>query len=428
MVAAAPTSEVSVASWRSRVLPPLAVSAVAFTALVARRPEALFRSEFSFEGGSVFYAGTYFGSVPEILFRPYAGYQHLLARVISFLERVVPVQMAPLASHIVALALIAGLAAFIASDRLRTLVPSRGARLALAGLLVVLPNVQESAGVVGDIQRYIPIYLLALSLVPPPVSRWGRRLELAWLAVISISGPFAAFMQPIFWWRAWKRRDSYSISMVVILAAGAVVQLLSIAIDGRHAANLADPITLARIWAFRDIAGGFLGQTVTYHAILAGVPMLVGVLVTVVLAVCLVWLWWKALPLLPRAYVGYTWLVFATTPFFAQTEGVGLMANPAAANRYFLAPAAMTAIVVFAGYVRLRRPPERWVALLAAIALAVGIGGDLRLPVMPFQDWAHRSACIGGRQPCVVPVFEAPIWDILWPGSGGTWVQPRPGG
>jgi hypothetical protein len=428
MVSAAPTSGVAVPSWQARVLPPLGVAAGAFALLVARRPEALFRSEFSFEGGSVFYAGTYFGSVPEILFRPYAGYQHLLARLISFLERIVPVQLAPLASHIVALALIAGLAAFIASDRLRTIVPSRGARLALAGLLVVLPNVQESAGVVGDIQRYIPIYLLPLSLVPPPVSRVGRRLELSWLAIISISGLFAAFMQPLFWWRAWKRRDRYSLSIVAILALGAVVQLLSIAIDGRHPANLADPVTLARIWVFREIVGGVMGQTVTYHAILAGIPIFVGFLVTILLSVVLVWLWWRALPPVPRAYVGFTWMVFAIVPFFAQTEGVGLIANPAAANRYFLAPAAMSAIVIFAGYVRLRRWPGRWVALVGAVALAVGIGGDLRLPVMPYQDWADRSACIGGPQPCVVPVFETPTWSIVWPGSAGTWVQPRPGG
>jgi len=428
MVDAQVATKAAVIPSRSDVIRLLVIAGAAFVALVARRPEALFRSEFSFEGGSVFYAGTYFGSVPEILFRPYAGYQHMLARLISFTERLVPVQLAPLVSHLVCLALLAGLAAFIASDRLRSVVPSQAARVALAGLLVVLPNVQESEGVVGDIQRYIPIFLLAICLVPAPASRWGRRLELASIAILSVSGLFAALMEPLFWWRAWKQRDKYSTAMVAILAIGAVIQLISIAVDGRRPANLADPGSLVRIWVFRDIAGGFLGQTITYQAILAGVPLVVGIIVTVGLATCLLWLWWKALGPLPRAHVGFTWLVFATTPFFAQTEGVGLIANPAAANRYFLVPGAMTAIVVFAGYLRLRRMPQRWVALVGAAALAIGIGGDLRLPVMPFENWAGNSACIGGPQPCVVPVFETPVWDIVWPGSGGHWVQPRPGG
>jgi len=428
MAEASATAAAENLSTRSRVVPLLAVAAAAFVVLVARRPEALFRSEFSFESGSVFYAGTYFGSIPEILFRPYAGYQHLLARLISFAERLVPVQLAPLMSHLLVLALIAGLAALIASDRMKSAVPNQGARIALAGLLVVLPNVQESAGVVGDVQRYIPIYLLLISLVPAPRTRPGRVLELGFLAVISVSGLFAALMQPLFWWRSWRKRDRYSLSIVAILAVGSVIQLLSIALDGRHPANLAEPITLLRIWAFRDVVGALIGQTMSYQAVTAGIPLLIGGMVTVGLAILLVRLWWKALPSLPRAYVGFTWLVFATTPFFAQTEGAGLMANPGAANRYFLIPGAMAALVVAVAFVRLRRPPDRWLAVLAAVVLAIGIGGDLRLPALPYQDWADRSACIGGPNPCVVPVFEPPTWDIVWPGSGGTWFQPRPGG
>jgi hypothetical protein len=243
-----------------------------------------------------------------------------------------------------------------------------------------------------------------------------------------VSGVFAALMQPLFWWRAWRKRDSYSLWIVAIFAVGSIIQLLSIAVDGRHTANLADPITLIRIWAFRDVLGALIGQTVSYQAVTAGLPLLIGGIVTVGLAIVLVRLWWKALPPLPRAYVGFTWLVFATTPFFAQTEGVGLMANPGAANRYFLIPGAIAALVVAVAFLRLRRPPDRWLAMVGAVALAIGIGGDLRLPALPYQDWADRSACIGGTEPCVVPVFETPVWDIVWPGSGGHWVQPRPGG
>lgn len=406
----------------------IAIAAVAFVILAARRPEALFRSEFSFESGSVFYIGTYFGSIPESLFRPYAGYHHLLPRIISLAERIVPVQLAPLMSHLIVLGILAALAAFLASDRMRTVVPSRRGRLGLAALLVLLPNVQESEGVVGDIQRYIPIYLLGLCLAAKPQQAWAQRLELGFVAIIALSGPAAVLMQPIFWWRAWRERDTYSKWMVAIFAVGTVIQLVTIAIDGRNPANLADPIDLGRIWMFRTVVGAFLGQTISFHAVTAGLPIWIGIVTTILLGAVLVRLWWKALKPRLRLVVAFVWLVFAITPIFAQTEGVGLLAGPGAANRYVLVPTAMTAIVVFAGFARLRRPPDRWVAVIAAVALAIGIGGDLRLPALPEQGWAHNSACIGGPDPCIVPVYEPGDWSIVWPGKNGTLVQPRPGG
>jgi hypothetical protein len=405
-----------------------AVAVVAFIVLVARRPEAIFRSEFSFEGGSVFYIGTYFGSALESLFRPYAGYQHLLPRIISFGERAVSVELAPLVSHLISLALLAGLAAFVASDRLRTVVPSRLGRIGLAALVVVLPNTQESLGVVGDIQRYIPIYLLALAFAAKPRRGWVQALELTFLAVISISGLFAALMQPLFWWRAWRERDRYSLAIVAIFAAGALVQLASIAVDGRNAANLADPSNLARIWIFRTITEGFIGQRLTFHLSNAGIPILLGAAITAVLTIVLVVLWWKALEPPIRMAVAYVWLLFAITPVFAQTEGVAWLSGVGAANRYFLVPSAMACVVVFAAFARLRRPPYRYLAAAGAVVLAIGIGGDLRLAALPEQGWAHNSACIGGPRPCVVPVYEPGDWSIVWPGSHGTWVQPRPGG
>lgn len=406
----------------------LAIGVAAFLILVARRPEAIFRSEFSFESGSVFYAGTYFGNVPEILLRPYAGYQHLLLRLISFAERIVPVELAPLVSHIIVLALIAGLAAFIASDRLRTVVPSRAGRIGLAILLIVLPNVQESAGGVGGVLWYVPIYLLALSLAAAPKGPWARRLELGFLCIISLTGPAAALMQPLFWWRSWRKRDSYSRCMVLVLAMGAVVQLATLTLDGRRPSNLGDPLDLLRVWLFRTVVGGFLGQTMSYDAVTAGLPLAVGIMVTVLLGLLLLRVWWRALPATPRAYVAYTWLIFAVTPILAQTEGVALLSNPGAANRYFLVPTAMTAIVVFAGFAWLRRPPDRWLAVVLTVALAIGIGGDLRLLAFPEQGWAAKSTCIGGPDPCVVPVYEPGDWSIVWPGKNGNWVQPRPGG
>jgi hypothetical protein len=235
-------------------------------------------------------------------------------------------------------------------------------------------------------------------------------------------------MQPLFWWRAWRERDRYSLAIVAIFAAGALVQLASIAVDGRHAANLADPSNLARIWTFRAVAGALLGQTISFHLVTAGVPIIFGFILAVLVGGGLLWLWWHALERPLRIAVAFVWLAFVVTPVFAQTEGVRLLSWPGGANRYFLIPTAMTAIVVFAGFARLRRYPDRLVAIAGAVLLAVGIGGDFRLLPLPFQNWAQHSACIGTPSPCVVPVYEPGDWSIVWPGTDGQWTQPRPGG
>ena len=51
--------------------------------------------------------------------------------------------------------------------------------------------------------------------------------------------------------------------------------------------------------------------------------------------------------------------------------------------------------------------------------LVVGIVADFWIDPHPYLDWADRSACIGGPQPCVVPVYPEQLYSLRWPGPNG---------
>ena len=51
-----------------------------------------------------------------------------------------------------------------------------------------------------------------------------------------------------------------------------------------------------------------------------------------------------------------------------------------------------------------------------AIQLVVGVVWDFRIQAPPTLGWADKSVCVGGADPCVVPVFPGGDWDLHWPG------------
>ena len=103
-----------------------------FALLLARRPETILRAEFAFEDGKVWYLGAWHLPLFEAIATPYAGYLHLIPRVVGYFERQGSVSMAPLVGNMVALVVVALIAAYVSSDRLSRVIPSRHVRLIAA--------------------------------------------------------------------------------------------------------------------------------------------------------------------------------------------------------------------------------------------------------------------------------------------------------
>ncbi len=394
--------------------------------LVLRRPEAVLRPEFVIEDGAVFYIGTYFGSPLEILFRPYAGYQHFLPRVVASLERLAPVELAPLVGTLAALGLLAALVAFVASSRLSRVVPDARVRAGLAALLLVLPGARENIGVMADIQHFAPVYLLALSFASAPRGRVATALDLLVLAAVSLTGPYGPMLQPLFWWRAWRHRDRYSYALVAVLALGSVAQLASIVVDGRRPADLERPLYVVLLWLYRITAGGWVGSETAYDLALAGIPIWVGAVLVVLAAGAIGWVWRRGVPPGIAGPLFLVWAVISLGALLGQRDGTSL-ADPFVGVRYFVVPAGILAVGVLVAAWHAPERFVRWLAIGLLALFAIGVVRDFRLPPFPEQGWAVNSRCIGGPEPCTVPVWEPSVWTIEWPGSDGPWEQPRPG-
>ena len=129
---------------RAQSLPPivgwLAFVLLAIAIVVLRRPESLTNAAFFYEDGQVFYIGAFFGSPLDQLTRQYEGYLHLIPRLVAMLERLVPPASAPLIGNAIALLVVVGVAAYIASGRLENVIPGRRTRVLLAIVFLLLPG------------------------------------------------------------------------------------------------------------------------------------------------------------------------------------------------------------------------------------------------------------------------------------------------
>ncbi|MEA2621407.1 MAG: hypothetical protein QOH61_317 [Chloroflexota bacterium] len=402
------------------------VFVAAIGALLVRRPDSLLRPQFILEDGA-FYTATWFANGPlELLFRPYAGYQSLAIRVAAALERVVPVALAPLVDNLLGLALVAALAAFLASDRMATVIPDARWRLALAGLVVVLPGVHETFGTMVDVQRLAALFLIAFFFARPARGRAGTLADLTAVAVAGLSGLTGVLLQPLFWWRAYRLRRRADFLVVAVLGIVTLVQAASLIVDGRRSAELMQPLTIAGIFIRRLFLDWPLGMQVGVLLGLAAVPLVLGVLASIPMLAGTLRAWWK-LPAGVRGPLLYAWLAMVGGAFMAQRDGVNL-AFPQAAPRYFLVPGALMLLAIGAWFIRGRPGRERTGAFVLVAVFTLGIGADFRLPSLPDDHWTATSQCIGGVDPCVVPVYFSPTWDIRWPGVEGEYEFPRPGG
>ena len=408
-----------------------------------RRPETLLRPEFFNEDGQVFYIGTYFGTPLQTILRPYAGYLHLLPRLVALLSRLAPVADAPLVTNTAALLVTAAVVAYVASGRLADAIPSARLRWAIAGLIVFLPNSHETLGSIAYAQWYLAIYLVAAAFATPPCSRLGETADLLTIAGASLTGPWGLLMAPVYAWHARPQSDRSMIDAIVHPARGhwhwrwdgvrvrrglavsvpALIQLGYILVTpvptiAHQAATVADVVGSIGN-AFVDAS--FLGTVwtaVIAHAspplaVMAGLTVGIGSLIVITV---------RALSVRELVLVLYVLGVSVATTVARAGATLGGFFDPAVAERYIVVPGLVLGAVAVAAVIRGRGAPRAAGMVLVAL-LTFGIVGDFRVPPHPSLDWPQRSQCIGGSAPCVVPVQEQALWSIRWPGAGGTYVQ-----
>ena len=408
--------------------------------LFARSPGILLNAEFANEDGQTFFLGTYFGSPLEVVFRPYAGYLHLVPRLAAYGERAVPIAWAPFVANLTSLLIIAAVAAFIASDRLAGVAPRRGFRWLLALTLLLLPAEWEIVGTITNTTWLLGLFLAGVLLAGPARSRLEALATRASLVLASLSGPFGLLFSPLFVLRAVRDRTRDAVWSAVCVVVPGLLQMVALA---KTASDR--PTPLGEAYSVVNLLGAFLARVVTE-------PILGARWTTVCEAICRIMLstsaWvviamtaaWLIIVVailatlirgLSKHVSRWTIFVIAYVSVIVMALGVFVnplqseLSNPYLSQRYFLFAGFAVAIIILGGAFSLPKS-QRLLKYSVLVLLAIGIVSDFSLREHPKYDWPATSACIGGPVPCIVPVFAAPDWSIRWPGVGGTYSQTPP--
>ena len=378
--------------------------------LIARRPEAVFAAEFSWEEATAFYIPTFFLDPVAQLTEAWGGTFQVVPRICYVLLGAVPVLWAPLAENLLAMAGLLAVAGFVASRRLSPVVPDRRLRLVLAGMLLVMPAQRDVIGALMNSQWYGGLWLILLPMASIPRSATGRWLERVLAVLVALTGPFSTLLAPLYAWRLRRNRTRHDIWLAAIVVAGGVVQLVAILSNGRAEVIEQRPAELAAttFW-LHSVIVPMLGERLSTALGSAGIPAAVLAIGGIALGVALAVTAWRSMPR-------------SSLPFFYGATAVGVSgiaihggANvwpPGAYERYFLAAGALMIAIVIAGLVRRER-----LAVFLAVLLGVGVLTDFRLDPYPSQGWSETHTCVGSTSPCVIPVWP-PGYQVHWPGMG----------
>ena len=250
-----------------RFYTPLAF-ALSLLILVLRYPTSLFAAEPLWEDGPIFYLGGFDGL--SSLAQPYQGYLHVGARLVAVLAAAIPPALAPLLMNSVTILATAGVATFIASDRLRSACPDRRIRLALAIGFVLMPAAQDLSWHLVYLQWSLAFFLLIRVLADEPGPRWIW-LDRAAVAIAALTGPFSILFAPLYLWR----RDA-SASRPGSSSRARSSSSSSSSPPIRGPAGQTTPLEAVAILATRLFVEPLLGYRVTWILSGAGLPLIAG--------------------------------------------------------------------------------------------------------------------------------------------------------
>lgn len=416
--------------------------------LMARVPLLWRTGEFVAEDGWVFFADAWNHPGLSSLLAPYAGYFHLLPRIIAAVWSGLPLAAQPYAFAFTGLALDAAILGAFYLPTFRPVLPSDAGRLAVVLFLAVAPNA-ENLGLLLGLHWYLA-FLLALLLVAPVPAQPGARYALLGLAFLCVwSSPSTLVLLPfaaIAWWRARDRFARVQFAAILAMLAMSTVALFLL--------RAAGPVRTAPV-AWLDLAqsvdrlvlrgwlgSGLLGPQLAGFLARAA-PVLLDGLTGTVAVVLGVWLWRRrshvavrAAAVLLGAAVLMLLLSLARTAYVTELAGLALPRHV----RYATAPTLLLyvalGILVAAAAPAFRRG---WLAAasICGVLLVVSLPGQnhwarpavrfhLRDALPAIQHLRTQYAFDGKPASLYIPA-DVPYWGPVLAVGGGVVIPPDAG-
>lgn len=379
--------------------------------LAARRPDLVRSPQFWAEDGTIFFLQAHTQGAGALL-EPYAGYLHMVLRLVAWLGAALDPVLVPA----LYLAAAGGLTLYVAARTQSERFPFRPSPLyALA--VVLVPDAYEVLLTLTNLQ-----WVLAGGLVLVLISREPERDAQRWhdavaVALLGLTGPFVVVLLPLFGWRALRRRTRFSFVLAGVAAAAACIQTYMILRSGVGAGRGTAAWEMVLGVVGLRVGGSILaGGNWTAEAGLGWATALGGL--------TLAGLGWLAgrrgearieRRMLALAFLG----LIAGATFRCRDVLPSLLHG--AGSRYFFPLQLIVLWLGLAAALEMRRGR----AVVAWTLLAVVAGANLprwREPGFADLKWAEYAARI--RQGEEVTVRINPDWEFVVPGPAGRATMP----
>ena len=386
--------------------------------MFSRRPDAFLNPQFWAEDGAVWYADAYNHGIFYSLMTPEAGYYQTVSRLVAIFAQLFPLYFAPAVFNFVAIAVKALIANFLVSSRLSEIVRSFAVRLLIGFVYLALPHSGETHANLTNVQWHLAL-LAFLVIVVPGKHTAAKAFDIVVVAISALSGPFCLLLLPIAAVRFAVTRDRASVPVLLILAAGSLIQLGALLTSERPSRQpLGATVSLASKivgghWFLSAIAGerwhGWLIRHSIWNDATAIVVNIAGVALTVYAAI--------------RARIELRLLIIFSAMIVA-----GALLSPAASgdvpqwtamwlsgigSRYWLIPIFTFFLVLIFIALRGSVAPVRYLAMALLLLSLAGIATDwryARFKDLSFHMHAARFESAAPGEEVVIPIN--PDWGM----------------
>ncbi len=415
------------------------LTAAVLALLAARVPLLWSTGEFVAEDGWVFFADAWNQSFPGSLLQPYAGYFHVLPRLIAEALSGLPIATQPYAYAVTGLAVNAALLATFYLPVFRRLVASDAVRAVIVLILALAPNAQN-LGLLLGLHWYLAFGLGLILVAPAPATAAGHTVLTLATILCAWSSPSTFVLAPfalLVWWRqrdpATRLKCGVMLGSLLLVAGFALLMRLQQA-DRTGAFQPGDLATALD----RLVLRGWLGVGLLGPRLAKSLPALVLDGAGLAAFVALVALLWKcrrrdfALPvaILLGAALGMLLLSLTRTAYVAELATLPLPIH----TRYLTAPTLLLylGIGILGAHLLTRAQLAAGAAALAAL-LVVALPGQnhwarpatrfhLRDAGPAIEELSKQS----GPASLYLP-SDVPYWGPVLEKNGGLVVPPETG-
>ena len=386
----------------------LILFALAFVLLVLRRPDAVLKAQFWAEDGVQFFSAQAMHGSWRTLFEPYAGYLHLIPRLVAAGASPLPARLVPLFYNLSAFMIAAWCCCVFSLPWYRPLLKSDSLRALLCLLMATSFYADELIGTITNVQWFLFVPALLILIAPTEIyqrmPRWAFGATVLLLLVIGLSAPLVAILFPLALWSARRCRRTAVISAALILAVLIQVglALLGSSVDrpgfSRNPVELATSVVVAFTYrvVLSSVAGHRMAQAISTERLGA---VALAALLAVALGATIAW--WRGDSSHRRRIVITLYLLFASLLLAMSGRSTAKLFLTLSQlpqwryDRYFFAGACLFAYLVGMNVERwfAKRAPVIRVLILLAVFVC-GLIGNFRAAVFGDYDWPAYAPAI----------------------------------